>query len=152
MKTERFYIFKYSFSKPKSYFIFLFSASIMGYVFWYFTDSRFIIGNLGKTYNNIQIISQFVITFLFSLNITLLINKLELASLDKSNSSLIGISGLFGIVASGCPACGITFASYIGLSSVLSALPYYGLELKIIGILVLLYSTFDLTKSITCKI
>jgi len=47
--------------------------------------------------------------------------------------------GFLGVLVSGCPSCSITFATYLGLSAILTVLPFSGLELKVIGIIILLF-------------
>jgi hypothetical protein len=54
---------------------------------------------------------------------------------------------------SGCPACSITLASYLGLAGVFALLPYNGLELKIVGTLVLIWSVYSNIKNLkVCSI
>lgn len=53
----------------------------------------------------------------------------------------LGVLGSLGSFLSfsvaGCPSCSITLISYLGLSSVLSFLPYAGSELRLIGVIVM---------------
>ncbi len=61
--------------------------------------------------------------------------------------------GFLGLVAWGCPACSITFASYIGLASLVSLLPYRGLELKILSVVFLLYACYATLRDLeVCKL
>ncbi len=69
--------------------------------------------------------------------------------------------GLFGFIGSGiaafgigCPTCGAFLFGLIGLPLALMYLPFRGLELQVLGILILLISIYFTGKSIigTCKI
>jgi len=57
-------------------------------------------------------------------------------------------AGFLSLIVTGCPACSITLASYLGLSAFISWLPYDGLELKILSVLLMWYAIFDLWKNL----
>lgn len=60
---------------------------------------------------------------------------------------------LFVTIVSGCPSCSITLASYIGLAGIISTLPYHGLELKVLWLLLIAYALYNQLKYLeTCKI
>lgn len=44
-----------------------------------------------------------------------------------------------GILVAGCAGCGVGIASLIGLSGIIASLPFQGLGLKILGILIIIY-------------
>lgn len=48
----------------------------------------------------------------------------------------------------GCASCSITLASYLGLASFMAFLPYGGIELKILSILLLIYVWFTTLKNL----
>ena len=118
-----------------------------------FTDYATLAGNLGTGFANLEVGLGILLALLFGLNVGLLWYKLRLASAVKateSGTTLLG--GFLGLLVTGCPACTITIASYMGLAGILTALPFAGLEIKIAGILILGYSTDDLLKKLTtCK-
>lgn len=59
----------------------------------------------------------------------------------------------FVMLVSGCPTCSITLAYYVWLASVISTLPYHGLELKALWILIIGYAIYDNLKHLeVCKI
>jgi hypothetical protein len=58
------------------------------------------------------------------------------------------IGGLIGTIISGASCCGATLAVYFGLLPLLTALPYSGLEIKILGTLGLLYALYDVLKNL----
>ncbi len=62
---------------------------------------------------------------------------------------------VFSVFITGASCCGITLISVLGLTSVIGFLeifPYHGIELKILGVLMLLYSVYDLYSHLeVCK-
>ena len=75
----------------------------------------------------------------------------------KKRSSFLGIlSGIMSTFITGCVCCGVSLLSVLGLTSViafLEVLPYDGLEVKGVAILLLLYSTWDTLKNLeVCRI
>ena len=75
----------------------------------------------------------------------------NLVSFKENLSS--GSGTFLGLLVAGCPACSITLASYLGLGSLISFLPWYGLELKIIAIFLLIYANISLLKNLkVCEI
>lgn len=58
-----------------------------------------------------------------------------------------------GILVTGCPSCSVTIAAYIGLAGLFAALPFHGLEAKVIGILVLLRAEYVAVRDLlVCKL
>lgn len=145
---------KYVFSETKYILISLISSLVFGLIMFYFTNYDLIAGNMGLIYANIQIFLQIMFVLFFGINISLLFYQIKAAADHKSSgvgSTTLG--SILGIIVSGCPSCGITLASYIGLSSFLSSFPFYGIEIKIIGLIILIYSTYSISKNIgQCKI
>lgn len=127
---------------------------VMESIFNYLTDYDLVFGNLGSNFYYSEIGLQIIISLLFALFVTISVYKYVMFSnfSMKSNASS-GIGTFFGILVAGCPACSITLASYIGLAGVISLLPWYGLELKIIAIPLLLYAIYSLLISLkVCNI
>ena len=118
------------------------------------TDDLLIKGNLGLSYYYINLISQFLISILFSSFLTFFIYKyFKFSTFDVKNSSTSFIGTFFGILVAGCPACSLTVASYIGLASLVSFLPFFGLELKLISIIMLIYANYSTINSLnTCQL
>ena len=76
---------------------------------------------------------------------------LQYFKVDKTSVWFLG--WFLGFLISGCPACSITFASYLWLASIFSIFPYYGLELKILSVFLLLYANYTIfTQLDTCRI
>lgn len=57
----------------------------------------------------------------------------------KDGAGILG--SFFSILVTGCPACSITIATYLGLSSLISGLPFVGLEIRTLGVIMLIAST-----------
>ena len=90
---------------------------------------------------------------LFGLNLELVLRKIKfLASFGNLHVTLG--TGLITLAATGCASCGLSIASIVGLSGVLVLLPFHGLELYIVSILVLLVSLFYNLRTLVkvCKI
>ncbi|AJF60935.1 TPA: hypothetical protein HA239_03165 [Candidatus Woesearchaeota archaeon] len=131
------------------------AGSLMAFVLFYFTYFEQIYWSMGKLYAYAQVIIQILLSALFGINIALLWFKLKFAASANSGKEIgsITIASVISIIVSGCPVCGITLAYYLGIASIFASFPLYGLELKIIGLLLLLYSTNLLAKDLySCKI
>ncbi len=141
------------YSKKSSWPITLGATLLIGWVFFYFTYFKLTMGNLGTAYALAQVILQVLTSLLFGVNVTALWFKLQLAgSVKKQQSAATAFGGILSVIVSGCPACGITLASYLGIASIFTGLPLFGMELKIAGLLLILYSTVSLLKDVgSCK-
>ena len=151
---QRLEALKQVYSLHSSYVLTILSGLLMGSVLFYFTEYDLIVGNIGKIYADIQVASQILISVLFGVNLSVLWYKLKLSSgNDVTAKSTTALGSVMAIIVSGCPACGVTLAGYLGLASVFSAFPLYGLELKIAGLLLLLFSTNYLLVNLNkCKV
>jgi len=141
------------FSNKKYLILSIFIFFIFIFFFYYFTQLELNIVNLGLTFVIIEIILEIIISFLIAIFIPISIykfKKFNKISLKENSSSFFG--GFLGILIVGCPACSITFASYIGLASFVSLIPGYGLGLKIISVPFLIYSNYSILKNLNyCK-
>ena len=137
------------FDKKESYAIAFFSCLFIGVVMFYFTYFEATFYNIGAVYAYVQTFLQIALAVLFGINIAMLWYKLkfmsEFASKEANSTT---ISAVLGVIVSGCPACGITIASYIGLASFFASFPLFGMELKIIGVILILFSINSLAKNL----
>ena len=142
------------FSKWQNIIIFILVTLIVGYFFAYFTDMDMISGNFGHSYMWFQIIAQTIISILFGLFVPISIHKIVVFNSFSLKENLSSGGGTFlGLLVAGCPACSITLASYLGLASIVSFLPWYGLELKILAVPLLLYANISILKNLkVCKV
>ena len=137
------------FSKIEFLIIAFVSSTIIGGVMAYFTQFQLVAGNLGYVHAYLEVILQTLIAIFFGLNMALLIYKLKVsAGINASEAESVTFGAILGIIVSGCPACSITLASYLGLASLFSSLPFFGLEVKALGLLLLMYSTDSLAKNL----
>lgn len=146
--------FKDVFSKWYSQLTLVITTILIGSIFIYFTNFELIAGNFGHTYLWWQIIMQLLITILFGLFVPISLYKfLEFNSFSIKENISSGGGTFLGLLVAGCPACSITLASYLGLTSLITLLPWYGLELKIMAIPLLAYANISLLKDLkVCKI
>jgi hypothetical protein len=121
---------------------------------FYFTYFEATFHNIGASYAYVQTFLQIALAVLFGINVAMLWHKLKFtAQFSAKDANATTISAVFGIIVSGCPACGITIASYLGLASFFASFPLLGMELKILGVMLLLYSIDSLAKNLNaCEI
>ena len=127
---------------------------IVGIVWWYFMDIELIVWNQWHVIAYTEITLFILFILLFALFIAISVYKVLYFSANQwKQLSIWSIWSFFAMIAVWCPACSITLASYIGLASILSVLPYGWLELKIVWIIVLLYAVISSLKSLhVCSI
>ena len=103
-------------------------------------------------------VSLIIISILFGLLISILVYKTR--NVKKNAGKKIGVVGTIGIfagvIAPGCAACGLGIASALGLGAFLTFLPYKGLELSILAIILLIVANLKASKTLLseniCKI
>ncbi len=76
---------------------------------------------------------------LFGVNIELVFRKIKFLASYGNLHVTIG-TGLITIAATGCASCGLSIASIVGLGGVLALLPFHGLELYVVSIIILTVS------------
>jgi len=123
---------------------------------YYFTNKDLIIWNLWYNFYIVEIVLSISISLLFALFMWASLYKMFFFSqIDWRNITKNVwwfIWWFLWILVSWCPACSITIASYIWLASLISLLPYYGLELKIISVIMLIYVNYSIIKNLeVCK-
>lgn len=143
----------FTYKKKSSYIITGVGIVLMVFLFTFFTSYESIKGNLGETYLFFEIVLQVLISLLFGINAALLVQKLLISAKgDAKATGASAIGSIFALLVTGCPACGITIASFFGLAAIFSTLPLFGMELKIIGFLLLGYATLHLGQNLfVCK-
>lgn len=101
----------------------------------------------------LDIILLLITTLLFGLNLELVLRKIKFLSSRGGLHVTFG-AGFITLAATGCASCGLSIASIVGLSAVLAALPFRGMELYVLSIIVLIasliYNLHTLVK--VCKI
>ncbi len=114
----------------------------------YFNDIEQQLGNLGN-FAYLQLGTDVIIAALFAIFIGLFIFQYDTKKELSEKKGLVG--GALGVLFFGCAACNITLAGYLGLAGFLSVFPWYGYELKIVALGVLLISIARLSK-LTCSV
>jgi len=118
----------------------------------YFSDRALIAGNFGTTYATINLIFDIINIILIWLFVASFSYKRRLFGTSSKNNQSGWFWSITSVLVSGCPACSITLASYLWLASLFALLPYNGLELKILGTLVLIWSVYSNIKDLnSCK-
>ena len=132
----------------ESYLITIISGVLISYLMFKFTNFDAMYYGNGAVYAYVQVIVQVLIIILSGVNFAMLWHKLKFsAEFDAKDTHTTTIGSILGVLVSGCPACGITLASYLGLTSILTSLPFFGTELKFIGLALLIYSTNNLSSN-----
>ncbi len=142
------------YSEKKSWVISILIFALSIFIFSYFTQADVIRGNLGESYYDVTFILQIVISILFAMFISLTVHKLmKFSSFSAKEGATSGVGFFLGVLVAGCAACSISLAGYLGLASVVAFLPWYGLELKLIALPLLLYANYVSLKDLQlCKI
>lgn len=117
---------------------------------YYFFELDLVIWNFWYNYYIFEMVLTIWISILFWLFLGSTFYKIK----SINNQKWLWMFGWFlGVLVSWCPSCSITFASYLGLWSIISIFPYWWIELKIISFLILLYVVFTTIKNLdVCKI
>ena len=117
------------------------------YLTFYYTTLSALRRMEGSFYLYFTFASNFIISLLFGLNISVLVQKFRMKVKIAKEGSLSGSGVLAGAFASGCPVCGSLLLPFIGVSSGLAALPFRGLELKMLSLSLMFISTYFVLKS-----
>lgn len=113
-------------------------------------------GSIGTNFSIISAFYTVLIAVLFGVNISLLIyyiRRMQTGASSPRRDGYVSVGGLVsGALGIGCAACGtfiLTSAfTLFGASAVLAYLPFDGKEFGFLGVALLLYSSYTLTKKI----
>lgn len=141
----------------KNYFILLLITSVFMFAIFYAltlattTDhdpAIFIMMN-GVNYTAITLVLFILISLLFGVFISLLVYKIKASSKGKKSLNIIGGSGglIAGIFGAGCPMCGSAVFALFGAPLALFFMPFKGLELRVLSIILMLASIYFVSKS-----
>lgn len=103
----------------------------------------------GGLFTIISLSFSLLTTFFFGLYLALLLFKIDISKnrLVVNQATGWGATAI-NLVASGCPSCGTPILGLIGFPMALFSLPWHGIELKILSLILLLISIFFLLKNI----
>ena len=142
------------FSKKTNLISLILSGSLLFLLFSLIRNNEIMIGNFGYTYFYTVVSFEIVISILFAIFFTATLHKFrKFSTLSAGQSSASAIATFISILTAGCVSCSITIASYLGLASLIALLPYDGIELKILALILLILATFNIIKSLNvCEI
>lgn len=161
--SERFSTIK-SVLKQKKYFrIFLITALIYLGIYYliinyFLTSFSLFFTTYVKSYAYPAFILNIIVAILMGVNISLLIYRMKEFATDKKSSMMSGVGIFAAALANGCPGCfaGLfpVILSIFGISATLSILPFNGLELQVLGAVLLGTSIFFLSgkTKLVCEI
>jgi hypothetical protein len=145
---------KLIFSQKKYIFGYIALVLFFGALWWYFTDIKLMFGNYGAVQASIDTAASIINIFLFSLFIIAWIfRSIMFGKLSHKGDSTGFLGGIIGVLISGSICCGSSLLIPLGASVFANTLakyfPYGGLELKILGIIILLFGLYQLLKNLT---
>jgi len=134
--------------------IFFVASALIGSVFWYFSNFALTQGNLGTEYAISELTLQILITLLFALFVAATVYKIiHFSHFSRKHSGAGVIAGFFGTLVVGCPACSISFVTYLGLTGVVGLIPGGGMTLKVVSVLMLIFTDIYLLRNLeVCSI
>jgi len=107
------------------------------------------------TFVTLQIIFSILNSLVGAVSVLLLIELFRIQKKVGGTNGLQSIVALFiSVATTGCYVCGSILLPGLGLAASFTAMPFGGLEVKILTLLLLIYSVRDLNKKLlgTCKI
>lgn len=101
-------------------------------------------------YSWAQIILSFANAVLIGISISMFLNLIEERK-KTAKTSLLQTTGslLFSAAATGCSVCSAFLLPMLGIAVSLTALPFAGLEIKLMSMLILLYAMYEYAKAIS---
>jgi len=113
----------------------------------------------GYLFTITSLVLTLLVAIMTGVYLSLFIFRKDLSRKDKTKGGKKdGVAGAFGggvnLVASGCPTCGVPLLGLIGIPSALMVLPYKGLELKLLSVIILIisihYISLSIKKNLSC--
>jgi len=124
--------------------IFLISLISFLTIVIYFTNLELNLNNFGKL-AYFQFAIDIIIAFSFAIFLALFLHNYSLTKKFQHKRGFFG--GILGTLFFGCAACSITLAGYLGIAGFISLFPFYGLELKLFALGILILSVSKLSKT-----
>src|SRR3989344_8846248 len=134
----------------------LFYLLLSIYLIYYFFNGFYLFFNYSiKYYPYLNILFTIILSFLFGINLSLILFRFKEIKKYNNESGTGIFTSVLSLFSAGCPVCSFTILSFLipGLSATfsLAILPFKGLEIQLLGILLLLIGIFILTKENVCK-
>jgi hypothetical protein len=96
--------------------------------------------------STLNLIVLAVLSLLTGANLALILKRIKLLSASGNFSIIFGGGSLLSLAGSGCVGCGLPILGFLGLSASVAHLPFKGVEVSILAIVMLLLSFFVLLK------
>ncbi|MBI2573397.1 hypothetical protein HYV86_06035 [Candidatus Woesearchaeota archaeon] len=91
-----------------------------------------------------------LVSILTGIVVTYMIFLLRRQVREQMGMGVVGV--IAGVVAPGCASCALGIFSLLGLTGLLAWLPFQGVELAVLGLGLLIYSWYVLSKKIVTKV
>ena len=105
-----------------------------------------LLAGMWTSMSRINLFLLVVVAILTGTNLTMVVRRLQVIRASGKMSLVVGGSSLLGIVGSGCASCGLPILAFLGLSGAIFYLPFQGLELSVLAIILLSVSLYSLIK------
>ncbi|MBI2075103.1 MAG: hypothetical protein HYT82_00350 [Candidatus Harrisonbacteria bacterium] len=92
-----------------------------------------------------------VVAILTGANLSLIVQRLQKLRSSGGMRFMVGGSSLLGIVGSGCASCGLPILAFLGVGGAVTYLPFQGIELSVLAIILLSLSLYVLIKGYSNK-
>ncbi|HSW96915.1 MAG TPA: hypothetical protein VLF89_03750 [Candidatus Saccharimonadales bacterium] len=89
-----------------------------------------------------------VTALLVGINFMLAFSNIQKIKQKGKISLSLGGASIIGLAATGCTTCGLSLFALFGLSAAVSTLPFHGLELHIVALILLLISLGYMIKKL----
>ncbi len=96
--------------------------------------------------SRLSLVFLILVSILTGANLALVVQRLKTIRSSGKMSFMVGGSSLLGIVGSGCASCGLPILAFLGLSGAIFYLPFRGLELSVLAIILLSISLYALVR------
>lgn len=108
----------------------------------------------GPYFTAFSLFLSLIISILFGIYLALFFFRREIIKNESAaKSTILGTGGsVASVIASGCPTCGAPFLALFGVPLGLMSLPFRGLEIKVLSIILLSFSIYLLAQSIEKKL
>ncbi len=123
--------------------------AIFGDHSWEYTQSILLalLFGIGTAMSGVGITLLFTVALLTGANVALLVERIRSARVSGKMRAAVGGSSLLGIIGGGCASCGLPVLALPGISGAIAYLPFQGMELSIVAIILLAVSLFSLLKN-----
>jgi len=150
------------FGKPYRYYFIVVFLLFFAFNIWvnqtYLTGPEVLFHSYRVSFLIPFLLFNFLIVLLVPLVVNLSIMKFkDLKEVSTATGGSVGILGIFsGLLGGACPGCFVglfpAFLGLFGITASLSVLPFYGLEIQVLSIVLLMISVWLLTRETTCKV